>query len=225
MPPRKAGPLSATSSPPGIKLTPSLIKKPSGLNVSDATKKVKKVFRFDYEIDCDEPETNSSFNDNLKDSNLTESIPEKTKNTEDECTELSEEQLMEEVLRLEQMYDVFSNLNRECQERMRSVRLDAGEIIDGKTPTSSQQSGESNCSFEFDLDLSSATDDVRSDDIFAFIWDYIQDHQRDIYRRIGTGTITRDMAENYLKNAPRDLLQILEISLVEAERKLNQFSV
>jgi hypothetical protein len=132
---------------------------------------------------------------------------------------------MAELLRLEQMYDAFSNLSRECEERRRSARLDAGEIMEGKTPPSSQESNESNCSWEFELDGSSATDEVGSDDIFDFIWEYITDHQRDIYRSIGTGTITRNMAENYLRNAPRDLLQILEISLVEAERKLNQFSV
>lgn len=133
----------------------------------------------------------------------------------------------QEALKLEQMYDVFQKLNDECNERLLDARLDAGEIIpeEGEIAQSPQGSEASDCSWEFDLDESSATDEVGPDDIFDFIWKYVADHQQDIYRRIGPGEITRDMAEDYLRNAPRDLLQLLEIALEEAERKVNLFSV
>jgi hypothetical protein len=135
----------------------------------------------------------------------------------------------EEALKLEQMYDAFNKLNDECNERMLSTRLDAGEILEegeiAQIAAQSPQGSEaSDCSWEFDLDESSATDEVGPDDIFDFIWKYVSDHQQDIYRRFGSGGITRDMAEDYLRNAPRDLLQVLEIALEEAERKVNQFS-
>ena len=113
------------------------------------------------------------------------------------------------------MYGVFKNLSDECDERRRSSRADAGEIINGKTPPTSQDSVNST---EFELSTSTATDVVESSEIFDFIWKYIPDHQ-EIYRRIGTGRITREMAEYYLRTAPRDLLCILEIALAEAEKK------
>ena len=231
MPPRKAGPVGSPPSPPVMKISPPLKKKPSVFNLNNDAKKVKKMIRLEDEVSFDEPDVNNSSNlmesiqEETQDPDLMESIQEETQDPEDEFSESSQERRMAEFLRLEQMYDAFSNLSRECEERRRSARLDAGEIMEGKTPPSSQESNETNCSWEFELDGSSATDEVGSDDIFEFIWEYITDHQRDIYRSIGTGTITRNMAENYLRNAPRDLLQILEISLVEAERKLNQFSV
>jgi hypothetical protein len=221
MPPRKAGPANTPPSPPVMKIPSPLKRKSSVFNMSNDAKKAKKVVRFEDDVDCNEPDASNS-------TSLMGPIQEETGDPEDECSESSEssqDQRMAELLRLEHMYDAFSNLSSECEERKRSVRLDAGEILEGGTPPSSQDSNESNCSWEFELQESSATDDVGSDDIFDFIWKYITDHQQDIYRRIGTGVITRTMAENYLRNAPRDLLQILERSLVEAERKLNQFSV
>lgn len=147
------------------------------------------------------------------------------KHSESELSDSNEEKCMVELLRLEQMYDVFGRLNQECEARKRTTRLNSGEILEGNTPTTSQGSENSNCSYEFELAESSAVDEIGPEAIFDFIWEYITDHQQDIYSRIGTGSITRDAAVNYLKNAPRLLLQILEVSLVKAERKLNKFSV
>lgn len=134
-------------------------------------------------------------------------------------------QTMVELLRLEQMHDVYGNLSRECEARKRSVRLDSGEIMESETPTSSQGSENSNCSFAFDLAESTTVDEVSAEDIFDFIWKYAPDHQRDIYRCIGAGHMTRESAENCLRSSPRVLLQILETSLAEAEKRLNRFSV
>ena len=116
---------------------------------------------------------------------------------------------------LEQMYDVFKTLSDECDERRHSARADAGEIV-GETPPTSQDSVNST---EFELSNSAATDVVESSEIFDFIWKYTPNHEK-IYRRIGTGRITREMAEYHLRTAPRDLLYVLEIALVEAEKKV-----
>jgi hypothetical protein len=76
MPPRKAGPVSAPSSPPVMKISPPLKRKPSGFKMKNDAKKVKKVVRFDYDVDCDEPEISSS-------SNLMESIQDETQDPQD----------------------------------------------------------------------------------------------------------------------------------------------
>jgi hypothetical protein len=182
--------------------------------MSNESKKVIKVVRFNDEIDDLGYSSLNQTQDSL------ESIPEGTQDAMVECGETNELPSDEEHLKLEQMHCVVSNLNKELTERRRSVRLDSGEIMEGRTPPSSQ---ESNCSWEFELAYSSATDDVGPDDIFDFIWNNVSDLDSDIYRRIGQKT--RETAEYYLRNAPRDLLSILESALAEAERKVNQFSV
>ena len=195
MPPRKAGPASAPLSPPALSITHPPNHKRK-LPGFIMPDEAKAVKKFIHSHDeIDEPVSSD-----------------------------------EEALKLEQMYDAYKKLNDECNERLLDTRLDAGEIIpeimeEGEIAQSPQGSEASDCSWEFDLDESSATDEVGPDDIFDFIWKYVADHQQDIYRRIGPGEITRDMAENYLRNAPRDLLQLLEIALEEAERKVNLFSV
>lgn len=122
---------------------------------------------------------------------------------------------------LEQMYLVFSNLSSECEDRTVEARLK--KEVSGPTPPSSQGSDDSmrsDASWEFELAYSTATDFVESSDIFDFIFKYVTDHQTDIYGRVGTGLITRAMAERFLRNAPRDLLHILDLALAEAELKL-----
>ena len=136
---------------------------------------------------------------------------------------MEEESTVGEIQMLEKMYGVFGNLNCEYEERKLEARL-KDEVSGGPTPPSSQDSINSNASWAFELAYSSATDEVEPSDIFDFIFKYITDHQKDIYGRIGTGQISRAQAEDYLRNAPRDLLQILESALLEAERKVNHFS-
>jgi hypothetical protein len=127
---------------------------------------------------------------------------------------------------LENMYDVFQKLSEECQDRVLETK-EKRAMNGGPTPPSSQDSVDSANSAnsnQFDLALSSATDFAESSEIFDFIFEYISDHQKDIYGRISTGEITRVAAEAFLRNAPRDLLAILETALMEAERKVNHFS-
>jgi hypothetical protein len=218
-------PSRAPHPPPELKIPPQhsslKTRKLPGFIMKNEAKRVKKVVRFEDE---------AHLSDSL------ELIPEESgavMETDDEAHESldgwvepegesSEDEDQKARLKLELMYDVFRNLNQECEERKRGVRIDSGEIIEGKTPPSSQ---DSNASWEFNLASSSATDEVDAGEIFDFIWKYISDHNQDIYRRIGTGNITRKMAEDYLRSAPSDLLQILEVALVEAEKKVNHFSV
>jgi hypothetical protein len=191
-----------------------------GFIVHNEARKAKKVVSFE---DCvSTSRESSSLGVIAEKSDDAASVLEVVAEWDEPEEEPSDQEADKSIMRLEQMYDVFRNLNQECEERKRSVRLDSGEIMEGKTPPSSQ---DSNSSWEFELAFSSASDEVPPNEIFDFIWKYISDHQRDIYGRIGTGAITRDMAEDFLVNAPSDLLQILEIALVEAERKINQFSV
>ena len=218
MPPRKAGPASAPLSPPVMKISqPSNPKrKLPGFEMKHEAKKLKKIVRFKTDIE------EQSIPDTVDSLEVIPEEPQAIVAAGTELAETSEEPEEEETLKLEQMYDVLYRLNQECEERRHETRLDSGEIMEDVTPPMSPDSG---CSWEFELACSSATDDVGPGDIFDFIWKYVTDHQQDIYRRIGTGDISRDMAETYLRNAPRDLLQILEIAVIEAERKVNQFSV
>lgn len=217
----------APPSPPRVRIPspspqPGKRKLPDFINTKGVVEKSEKRVRFRLTYE----EVDQGIHDSSKLFESVEPIKEDSREniSDPEMNDSCEEKSMVELLKLEQMYDVFSKLNHECKARMRTNRLDAGEILEGNTPTTSQESENSNCSYEFELSESSAVDEVGPDAIFDFIWEYTTDHQQDIYSRIGTGNITRDAAESYLRNAPRLLLQILEVSLVEAERILNRFS-
>jgi hypothetical protein len=107
-------------------------------------------------------------------------------------------EIEEEVGELEKMYEVIDNLTKECHERKWSTRADAGEILVGDTPPTSQDSINST---EFDIS------NIGGDEIFDFIFKYI------------TPKGGRELAEKLLRNDPRMLLDHLESAVMEAEKK------
>ena len=215
MPPIKAGP-----PPSALQLPPPLIKRKLPEFIRPIAKAAKKRVSFDMPDEPDEPESVKPVKPEP-----VKPEPVKPEPVQAPWVEKGNGPSQGENDMLEQMYLVFKNLSSECDERKLEARLKM-EVSGEPTPPSSQDSVDSldsNASWEFELAYSTATDYVESSDIFDFIFKYISNHQVDIYRRIGTGLVTREMAEGFLRNAPRDLLQILEIALAEAE--LTVFSV
>ena len=238
MPPRKAAPASAPPSPPHAPITAphsnviSKRKLPGFIRQSEA-KVAKKSVSFDELSEISKKESLP-----LEDVELV-TIPWAEVEVVElvtapwvevvevmEVVEEGEVSSEDACLVLENMYDVFQKLSEECQDRVLETK-EKRAMNGGPTPPTSQDSVDSANSAnsnKFDLALSSATDYAESSEIFDFIFQYISDHQKNIYGRISTGEITRVAAEAFLMNAPRDLLQILEIALMEAERKVNHFS-
>jgi hypothetical protein len=215
MPPKKAGPASSPPSPPPAPITDAPFKRKLPGFIRQDCKQAKKRVSFDGGMET--VETLESIKEVGEGSTLDSSLE-----TVVPWVEVGDSK-DEEILMLENMYDVYQKLNEECEDRKLEVE-EKKAMSGGPTPPSSQDSMNSGNSNMFDLSLSAATDYAESSEIFDFIFKYIPDWQLDIYRRIGTGNITRGMAEDFLMNAPRILLGILEFALVHAERKVNQFS-
>lgn len=83
--------------------------------------------------------------------------------------------------------------------------------------------------YHFDLEESSCMDFATAREIFDFIWESIRDINM-VYRRFGIkqadkerlegqGRDLKGMSEFFMKNAPQDILDLLDIAIAEAVRR------